>query len=260
MASRKAALVTGAATGIGAAAVRALARAGYDVAVNYSSSEKAARETAAEAEKLGAKTLLVRCDVSDEKAVRAMLESVKKTFGRLDVLVNNAGITIDRTVAKMTDDDWQNVLAVNLSGAFFTAQAALQHMIERGSGRIVNISSIIGEQGNIGQANYAASKSGLFGLTKTLAREAAFQLQRAGMLDAFGPNVTVNCVAPGFIATEMVRQMPEHILKSMVERTPVRRMGEPRDVANAYLFLASDEASFINGAVLSVDGGVVVGT
>ena len=148
--------------------------------------------------------------------------------GRLDILVNNAGITIDKTVLKLTDEDWYKVLAVNLSGAFFMSQAALPHMIERGSGRIVNISSIIGEMGNIGQANYAASKSGLFGLTKTLALEAAFQLKRAGKLEEDGIGITVNTVAPGFIATEMLEHVPEKVLDGIKDKIPVGRLGRAR--------------------------------
>jgi NAD(P)-dependent dehydrogenase (short-subunit alcohol dehydrogenase family) len=180
---------------------------------------------------------------------------VIEAHGRLDVLVNNAGITIDKTVLKMTDEDWYKVLAVNLSGAFFMSQAALPHMIERGTGRIINISSLVGEIGNIGQANYAASKSGLFGLSKTLAREACFQLARAGKLDEGSADVTVNTVVPGFIATEMVDAMPEKAIARAKAQIPVGRLGRPDEVARAVHFLASDHSSFITGAVLSVNGG-----
>ena len=160
------------------------------------------------------------------------MSEVIEQHGRLDILVNNAGITIDKTVLKMTDEDWYKVIAVNLSGAFFMSQAVLPHIIERGSGRIVNISSIIGEMGNIGQANYAASKSGLFGLTKTLAREAAFQLERAGKLEEDGIGITVNTVAPGFIATEMLEHIPEQVLDGIKDEIPVGRLGRPgRDCA-----------------------------
>jgi acetoacetyl-CoA reductase/3-oxoacyl-[acyl-carrier protein] reductase len=180
---------------------------------------------------------------------------VSARHGRIDVLVNNAGITIDRTVLKMTDEDWYKVIAVNLSGAFFMSQAVLPHMIERGSGRIINISSIIGETGNIGQANYAASKSGLFGLTKTLAREAAFQLARADKLNDDSIGVTVNTVAPGFIATEMLATIPERVLDRIKAQIPVGRFGRPDDVARVVHFLASDYSSFITGAVYDVNGG-----
>ena len=175
--------------------------------------------------------------------------------GRLDILVNNAGITIDKTVLKMSDEDWYKVLAVNLSGAFFMSQAALPHMIERGSGRIINISSIIGEMGNIGQANYAASKSGLFGLTKTLAREAAFQLSKAGKLDDDGIGITVNTVAPGYIATEMVEAVPEKVLDRIKAQIPLGRLGRPEEVARVVHFLAADQSSYITGH-LGVNGGM----
>jgi acetoacetyl-CoA reductase/3-oxoacyl-[acyl-carrier protein] reductase len=187
---------------------------------------------------------------------RRTVHEVIDQHGRLDILVNNAGITIDKTVLKMTDEDWHKVIAVNLSGAFFMSQAVLPHMIDRGTGRIVNISSIIGQMGNIGQANYAASKSGLSGLTKTLAREAAFQLQRSGKLEEDGIGVTVNTVAPGFIATEMLESVPEKVLDGIKEKIPVGRLGRPDEIARAVHFLVADQSSFITGAILSVNGGM----
>ena len=180
---------------------------------------------------------------------------VGERHGRIDVLVNNAGITIDKTVLKLTDEDWYKVLAVNLSGAFFMSQAVLPHMLERGTGRIINISSIIGSTGNIGQANYAASKSGMFGLTKSLAREACFQLGRAGKLSDDSIGLTVNAVAPGFIATEMLQAMPEKAQERVKSQIPVGRFGRPDDVARVVHFLASDYSSFITGAVYDVNGG-----
>jgi acetoacetyl-CoA reductase/3-oxoacyl-[acyl-carrier protein] reductase len=174
----------------------------------------------------------------------------------VDILVNNAGVTIDRTVAKMTDQDWQNVLAVNLSGAFFIAQAALEHMIDRGAGRIVNMSSAIGETGNIGQANYAASKSGLFGLTKSLAREAVFQLNRAGRPPGDGIGLTVNAVTPGYIATDMLATIPDKVLERLRGQIPVGRLGQPEEIARVVAFLAADESSYITGQIWAVNGGL----
>ena len=178
-------------------------------------------------------------DVSDFSQVEAMVAAVIQKFGAIDILINNAGITRDATLLKMTEEQWNQVIGVNLTGVFHCTKAVAPHMVERGRGKIINTSSIVGISGNFGQTNYAAAKAGLIGMTKTWARE-------------LGPKgITVNAVAPGFIATEMVKKMPEKVLQSMRERTPVRRLGEPRDVANAYLFLASDEADFINGAVLA---------
>ena len=198
-----------------------------------------------------------RVDVTSTDDVRAATAEALAAFGRIDILVNTAGILRDARLVKvaagallseMSDAEFDSVVAVNLRGVFTCGRAIAPAMIAAGRGRILNASSVVGLYGNFGQSNYVATKAGVIGLTKVWARE-------------LGPHgITVNAVAPGFIATEMIRAMPAHILKGMVERTPVRRLGEPADVANAYLFLASDEASFINGAVLSVDGGVVVGT
>jgi acetoacetyl-CoA reductase/3-oxoacyl-[acyl-carrier protein] reductase len=250
------ALVTGGTRGIGAAISRSLADAGAAVAAGYNSNREKAETFLAELRSAGVEATAHAGDVSDADACRRTVAEVIEQHGRLDLLINNAGITIDRTVAKMTHEDWATVLAVNLSGAFFTAQAAMPHMIERGSGRIVNISSIIGEQGNIGQANYAASKSGLFGLTKTLAREAAFQLQRSGKLDPHGPNVTVNCVAPGFIATEMVETIPAKVLERITSQIPLARLGRADEVARVVHFLCSDESAYITGQVWGINGGM----
>ena len=173
-----------------------------------------------------------------------VVAEVMQRFGRIDFLVNNAGITVDKTVRKMTFDDWHNVLNVNLFGAFAMTKAVLEHMIERGSGRIVNISSVIGETGNVGQANYAASKAGLFGLTKSLALEMA----RRG--------ITVNVVAPGFIGTEMVEAMPKAALDAVIEKIPQRRLGKPEEVARVVQFLLEDESSYITGAVYTINGGL----
>ena len=187
---------------------------------------------------------------------RSVVREVISQHGRLDILVNNAGIAIDRTAAKMTDDDWHKVIDVNLSGAFFMAQAALEHMIERGSGRVVNVSSVIGETGNIGQANYAASKSGLFGLTKSLAREAIFQLGKAGRPPGDGLGVTVNVVTPGFVATEMLAGMPDKALDRVCGQIPVGRLGRADEIARVVCFLAADDSAYITGQMWAVNGGL----
>jgi acetoacetyl-CoA reductase/3-oxoacyl-[acyl-carrier protein] reductase len=247
--------VTGGTRGIGAAISRSFAEQGATIAAGYSRDSEHAEALAAELERHGVRASIHQGNVGSAEDCRRTIEDVITAHGRLDVLVNNAGITIDRTVLKMTDEDWYKVLAVNLSGAFFMSQAALPHMIERGSGRIVNISSIIGETGNIGQANYAASKSGLFGLTKTLAREACFQLAKAGKLDQDSIGITINAVAPGFIATEMLEHIPEKVLDRITSQIPVGRLGRPDEIARVVHFLASDYSSFITGQVWGVNGG-----
>jgi len=247
--------VTGGTRGIGAAICRSFAEQGAVVAAGYSRDSDRARELLQELERHGATASVHQGNVGSAEDCRRTVDEVIETHRRLDVLVNNAGITIDKTVLKMTDDDWYKVLAVNLSGAFFMSQAVLPHMLERGAGRIINISSLIGETGNVGQANYAASKSGLFGLTKTMAREAAFQLARAGRLSDDSVGVTVNAVAPGFIATEMLDTMPDKALARAKAQIPVGRFGRPDEVARAVHFLASDHSSFITGAVIPVNGG-----
>ena len=195
-------------------------------------------------------------NVASADDCRRVVAEVIEQHGRLDILVNNAGITIDKTILKLTDDDWHKVLDVNLSGAFFLSQAALAHMVERGSGRIINVSSVVGEMGNIGQANYAASKSGLFGLTKTFAREAAFLLERAGKLSDDSIGITVNTVTPGYTATEMVAAVPEKVLDKIKAQIPLRRLGRPEEIARIVHFLAADASSYITGQVWGVNGGM----
>jgi NAD(P)-dependent dehydrogenase (short-subunit alcohol dehydrogenase family) len=251
----KVAFVTGGTRGIGAAITRSLAEQGAAVAAGFSSNQGKADEFRSELEARGQNTTIHRGNVGSAEDCRRTVQEVLEAHGRLDILINNAGITIDKAVLKMTDEDWYKVLAVNLSGAFFMSQAVLPHMIERGSGRIINISSIIGETGNIGQANYAASKSGLFGLTKTLALEAAFQLKRAGKLDD-GVGLTVNTVAPGFIATEMMDTVPDKVLEGIKEKIPLRRLGRPDEIARVVHFLAADQSSYITGAIWPVNGGM----
>jgi NAD(P)-dependent dehydrogenase (short-subunit alcohol dehydrogenase family) len=250
------AFVTGGTRGIGAAICRSFAEQGAIVAAGYGSDTERANQLLYQLRDNGVDASVHQGNVGSADDCRRTIGEVIETHGQLDILVNNAGITIDKTVLKMTDEDWYKVIAVNLSGAFFMSQAVLPHMIDRGSGRIINISSIIGETGNIGQANYSASKSGLLGLTKTLAREAAFQLKRAGKLEEDGIGITVNTVAPGFIATEMLEHVPEKVLDGIKEKIPLGRLGRPDEIARAVHFLVADKSSYITGQTLSVNGGM----
>jgi len=253
----RAAFVTGGTRGIGAAICLSLAAQGADVAAGYSGNEQAAEQFAKDfAASFPDRTLTVhRGDISSGDDCRRCVAEVVEQHGRLDILVNNAGITADRSVLKMSDEDWRRVIDVNLSGAFYLSQAALIHMLERGSGRIVMISSVIGEMGNIGQVNYASAKAGLFGLTKTLARESAMQLQRAGKQDD-GIGVTVNTVTPGFIETEMLASVPEKVLDGIRAKVPLGRLGRPEEIARVVHFLAADASSYITGQVWGVNGGL----
>ena len=252
------AFVTGGTRGIGAAICRSLASQGATLAAGYAGNDVAAEKFRAEfAATYRTPVSIHKGNVGDPADCRRTIDEVIAMHGRLDILVNNAGITLDKTVLRMSDDDWFKVLNVNLSGAFFLSQAALRHMAERGSGRIVNVSSVIGEMGNIGQANYAASKSGLFGLTKTLAREAAFLLGKAGRLtDPVGVGLTVNTVTPGFTATDMLDHVPEKVLEKIVGQIPLGRLGKPEEVARVVHFLAADASSYITGQVWGVNGGL----
>ena len=250
------AIVTGGTRGIGAAICRSLAEQGAEVAAGYGSNREAAESFIHTLSQDDLHPTIHQGNVGSAEDCRRTISEVIDQHGRMDILINNAGITIDKTVLKMTDEDWYKVLAVNLSGAFFMSQAVLPHMIERGSGRIINISSIIGEMGNIGQANYAASKSGLFGLTKTLAREAAYQLKKAGKLEEDGVGITVNTVAPGFIATEMMETIPEKVMDGIKAKIPLGRLGRPDEIARVVHFLAADQSSYITGAIWGVNGGM----
>jgi NAD(P)-dependent dehydrogenase (short-subunit alcohol dehydrogenase family) len=251
------AFVTGGTRGIGAAICRSLAGQGAQIAAGYSGNDEAAASFRQDfAERFPEQACTVhRGDISSPEDCRRTVNEVIDTHGRLDVLVNNAGITADRGVLKMADDDWRRVIDVNLSGAFYLSQEALRHMLERGTGRIVNISSVVGEMGSIGQANYAAAKSGLFGMTKTLAREAAFQLQRSGKLEG-GIGVTVNTVTPGYTATEMLSTVPEKVLDGIKSKIPMGRLCEPEEVARVVHFLAADASGYITGQVWGVNGGL----
>ncbi len=244
MFSGRVAIVTGGTRGIGAAITQALVENGAHVAAGYSKGKDSAESCAARIRDDGGSVSLHQGRVDDFDDCKRVVDEVLKRFGRVDFLVNNAGITLDKTLRKMTADDWNNVVSVNLSGAFNMTKAVLEHMIERGSGRVVNISSVIGETGNIGQANYAASKAGLFGFTKSLALEMA------------NKGITANVVAPGFIGTEMVSSMPEAALQKVVEKIPTRRLGKPEEVARVVRFLCEDESGYITGAVYTVNGGL----
>ena len=240
----KVAFITGGARGIGRATAEAFAAEGARVIV----ADVDAGSAEATARALGGGAIGLQLDVSDAASVKAAVAAALARAERIDVLINNAGITRDATLLKTSDEAWDQVIAVNLTGTFLMTREVAPHMVARGAGAIVNASSIVGIYGNFGQTNYVATKSGVIGMTRVWARE----IGRKG--------VRVNCIAPGFIATDMTAKMPEEVLEGMKKRTPLGRLGAPEDVARAYLFLASDDASFVNGQVLGVDGGLVAGT
>ncbi|MFA7635329.1 MAG: 3-oxoacyl-ACP reductase FabG [Bacillota bacterium] len=241
----KVAIITGSGRGLGKEAACLFAEEGAKVVVgdiNYESAEEVAAAIGEE----GGEAMAVKLDVTDSASIQAMVDKVLERFGTIDVLVNNAGITADAQLVKMNEDQWDRVIAVNLKGVYNCTKAIAPIMIARGSGRIINTSSVVGVYGNFGQTNYAATKAGVIGMTKVWARE----LGRKG--------ITVNAVAPGFTMTEMMSTVPEKILSGIRDKTPLGRLGEPRDIAYAYLYLASDEANFVNGATIQVDGGLVL--
>ena len=252
------ALVTGGTRGIGAATCRELADQGAHIAAGYWNGDEDVEKFVADmrANHPDLRITVHEGNIGQAEDCHRVVGEVIAQHGRLDILVNNAGITIDRTVAKMTEEDWQKVIAVNLSGAFFMAQAAVEHMIGRGTGRIINVSSVIGETGNIGQVNYAASKSGLFGLTKSLAREAIFQVGRAQRPVGDSIGLTVNAVTPGFIATDMLATIPDKVLDRIKDQIPVGRLGQPEEIARAVCFLAADESAYITGQIWAINGGL----
>lgn len=238
-------IITGGADGIGKAAVIRFAEEGATVIIWDLNREKGV-DLAEKLCKAGHIVSFMKVNTANYGEVETATTQVIENFGKIDVLINNAGITRDSTLKKMTPEIWQQVIDVNLTGVFNCIKLVSAYMVERNYGRIINTSSVVALYGNFGQTNYVASKAALIGMTKTLAKE----LGRKG--------ITVNAVAPGFIATEMVAKMPENVLQGMKDKTPVGRLGKPEEIASAYLFLASDEAAFINGAILSVDGGVVI--
>ena len=244
MSEDRVAIVTGGTRGIGLAITESLAAQGMHVAAGYSSNEEAAALAKEKADAAGWSVSTHRGNVAIPEDCSRVVGDVLDSYGHVDYLVNNAGVTVDRSVRKMTIEEWHAVLRVNLSGGFYMVKAVLDHMIDRGSGRIVNITSLIGETGNIGQANYSAAKAGLVGLTKTLALE----LARKG--------ITVNCVSPGFTETEMTAKIPEGILAGVIERIPLRRLATTAEVAHAVAFLLDDRSGYITGVVLPVNGGM----
>lgn len=242
----KTALVTGASRGIGRAVALALAAAGARVAINYAGNVKAAEEVKAAVEAAGGTAILCQADVADSAAVEAMVAAVAKEFGTIDILVNNAGITRDTLLMRMKDEDFAKVLDTNLKGVFYCTKAVSKLMMKKRAGRIVNMASVVGLVGNAGQTNYAAAKAGVIGFSKSAAKELASR------------GITVNVVAPGFIGTDMTADLPETVKEKALADIPLGKMGEPEDVANAVLFLASDQASYITGQVVNVDGGMVM--
>lgn len=243
--ANKVAVITGGARGIGKATAEKFGAEGAAICI-WDVLEEVGAETVNELTEAGVKAMFIKVDTTDQESVIAAAQEVVDQFGQIDILVNNAGITRDATLLKMESNKWQQVIDVNLTGVFNCTQAVAKHMVLRGTGRIMSAASVVGLYGNFGQTNYVATKAGVIGMTKVWARE----LGRKG--------ITANAVAPGFIATEMIGTIPEKVVQSIENKTPLGRFGAPEDIANAYLFLASDEAAFVNGAVISVDGGITL--
>ena len=246
MLKNKIALITGAGRGIGRAIAIALAKEGAEVVINYNGSEERAKEVKQTIEENGGKASIYKCNVSDFTACEAMIKDIVKEYGHLDILVNNAGITKDGLIMKMKEEDFDSVLNVNLKGTFNTIRHSARQMLKQRSGKIINISSVSGILGNVGQANYAASKAGVIGLTKTMARELGSR------------GITVNAIAPGFVDTEMTEVLSEEIRENACKQIILGRFGKPEDIANTAVFLASDKADYNTGQVISVDGGMNV--
>lgn len=242
----KAAIVTGASRGIGKEIALELARQGANVVVNYAGSEQRANEVVDEIKALGRDAFAIQCDVASSESVTDMVKAAIEKFGTVDILVNNAGITRDNLLMRMKEDEWDDVINTNLKGVFLCTKAVTRQMMKQRSGRIINISSIVGVSGNPGQANYVAAKSGVIGLTKTAAKELASR------------RITVNAVAPGFITTDMTDQLAEDVKEMMLKQIPLARFGEPSDIANVVTFLASEDSRYMTGQTLHIDGGMVM--
>ncbi|MCT2344253.1 3-oxoacyl-[acyl-carrier-protein] reductase [Niallia taxi] len=240
----KTALVTGGSRGIGRAIALKLAKEGANVAVNYAGSAALANEVVEEIKQLGKDAIAIQCDVSNGESVANMIKETIDHFGSLDILVNNAGITRDNLLMRMKEAEWDDVINTNLKGVFHCTKAVTRQMMKQRKGRIINITSIVGVTGNPGQANYVAAKAGVIGLTKTTAKELAAR------------NITVNAVAPGFITTDMTDKLPEDVKNAMLSQIPLAKFGEPDDIANAVVFLASDESNYITGQTIHIDGGM----
>ncbi|MBB5149897.1 MULTISPECIES: 3-oxoacyl-[acyl-carrier-protein] reductase [Ureibacillus] len=242
----KTAVVTGASRGIGRAIALELAKEGANIVVNYSGSKEKADEVVEEILKIGKKAIAVQANVADNESVQNLMKTALDEFGSIDILVNNAGITRDNLLMRMKEEEWDEVIQTNLKGVFLCTKAVTRQMMKQRSGRIINIASVVGVTGNAGQANYTAAKAGVIGLTKTTSRELASR------------NILVNAVAPGFITTEMTDALPEDIKNSMLSQIPLAKLGKPEHVAKAVVFLASDDAEYITGQVLHVDGGIAM--
>lgn len=244
--SEKVAIVTGGSRGIGKEVAKKLASLGSNVVINYISTEEEAINTKNEIESLGVKCLVAKCDVSKSEEVNKMVEMSIKEFGHVDILVNNAGITKDGLLMRMKEEDFDKVIDVNLKGVFNCTKAVTKHMIKRRYGKIINITSVVGIIGNIGQSNYCASKAGVIGFTKSTARELASR------------NININAIAPGFIDTDMTKVLSDELKQNMINNIPKNTFGTPEDIANVVAFLASDISSYITGQVINVDGGMVM--